>query len=198
MRKSLISQKSQTGDIIRAVAEKTGIPTAEVSQVVNSFWLDLDQMFLYHLGHRMYVERFGSFLMHTKNIAIYMERMEKAVANQMYHAGRYKSLGQDQKSKTAAGNVADLMTEIILVYYSVKLYKTDVLEIYPYKYKPPMERIEAVISRLEELFDISISQFPLTIHYPIQKVFVQRLRREGLLSNPVRDLLRNRRKGGKV
>lgn len=182
-----ILNKSGTTQINKLISERLNMPVDDVRQVTRPFWLDIDSIFIHCSGHSVYIERFGHFIIYTKGIHARMRDMEKSIMKKLKYMDKLEKLGITTGKRELIGvEVSKLMTQIILLIYTIDLYKRDILESYPKKYKIHNEEgIKRLILRLEKLFNISIFKFPISVSNPIQKIFVRKLRNAGLLQNPV-------------
>lgn len=190
-KRGAIIHKPGTDEINRRTAEKLGIPIDQVRSITRAYWIDIEQMFLTCSGYATYVEQFGHFIIYTKGIAGHAAQIERDIRKKLKFMQYLEREGVTERRKLVAGDIAKCMSQIILLSYSIQLYKTEVLSEYPKKYKVANEKaFKAVISRLEELFGVPLVEFPITVSYPIQKIFVQKLRKAGILQNPVLDLVK--------
>jgi hypothetical protein len=193
MSRGAIVNKSGTASINLAIASKLKVPVESIRHETKAYWMDIDQMFQTCSGYGTYVEQFGHFIIYTKGIYQHFLQLEKLIKKKMQYMDYLQREGFPEKRMLIAADVAAVLTKVILLNYSVQLYKKEVLGAYPNKYKIGHPRsIIAVVARLEKLFNIPLAAFPITIHYPIQKVFVQKLRKEGILQNPVIDAMGKR------
>lgn len=193
--RAAILNKPGTAEINRLTAEKLGVSVESIRDMTRAYWMDIEQMFLSCSGHGTYVEHFGHFILYTKGVYGRAREIERVIKKKLRYMSFLERDNVPKRKDLVAADVAKLMSQIILLSYSIRLYKDEVLSTYPKKYKVASEKgFNTVVKRLEKLFDISIYAFPLTISYPIQKIFVQKLRNAGVLQNPVVDQLKRKRK----
>lgn len=180
-----ILNKSDTTEIYKRTADKLGVSVDSIRNEILSYWIDIDQMFNYCCGYSTYVNKFGHFIMYTKDMYKFVSNCEKVIRKYLLWVRRDKEYGSTERLNSHMESIATTTTKVIFLYYSVKLYQDEVLSSYPKKYKVDIECFERAIKRIEELFNIPITKFPVTINYPIQKIYMQILRSKGLLQNPV-------------
>jgi len=197
--RSTILVKSDTTEIIRRTAQKLGCKTKDVETEIRFYWMDIDQMFTWNCGYGVYIDKFGHFLLFTKGIYKAAKQIEIQVRREMRMINYFNEINAPGKKANRLQRTQELLSRLILLTYSVELYKSEVLSTYPEKYKITYEgHYKAVIGRVEKLLKIPLAEFPIQVNNPIQKVFVQKLRKQGILQNPVIDNIKGRYKNSKV
>lgn len=195
----LIKSKSDTSEIIRLTAQKLGMKINEVDNEIRYYWMDIDQMFTWNCGYGTYVEKFGHFLIFTGGIVSTAKEIEKQINKYLKMIRFFTTNNLQTRRDKAIQIVQDLISRLILLNYSVELYKKEILGSYPNKYKIKNEtHYKAVYTRVGKRLGLPLAEFPITVNHPIQKVFVQKLRKQRLLQNPVIDLVKGKYKPAKV
>lgn len=196
--RAAIKSKSDISEIVRKTATKLGVKDSEVKKEINFYWLDIDSMLNNSCGYGAYVPNFGHFLMYISGIRKQAQEYEDQIKKYMRYLSYCQSQAAKQKEVFISQQIADVLTRVILLDYSVELYKNEVLQTYPRKYKVVnYSRYQAVLKRLEKLFRISLHEFPITVNHPVQALFVRSLRKKGVLRNPVVWNIKLRRVSGK-
>lgn len=184
--RTAIKPRSDISEITKRVAEKLGYSQEEVKKEINFYWVDVDMMFTHCCGYALYVEKFGSFWIYTAGVYAIARDIETSIRKKLKTATTLKRLNIVGKANAVMENISNLMTRLIFLNYAIEEYKTDILTKYPKKYKVTHQsRYRSVISRLVKLFGVPLDDFPITVRYPVQEMYVRRLRRKGLLRNPV-------------
>lgn len=197
--KTTILTKPDTTEIIRRTAQALGVSSKEVDTEIRFYWMDIDHMFTWCCGHGIYVDSFGHFIMYTRGVYGAAKQIEKDIKKNMAVLRILNQYEAPVRKAKITKLVQDLLSRLILLTYSVELYKREVLITYPKKYKIENEnRYKATIARVEKLLGIPLVEFPVTVNNPIQKVFVQKLRKLRVLQNPVIDLVGNNKRNSKV
>lgn len=195
----LVKSKSDTSEIIRLTAGRLGMKVGEVENEIRYYWMDIDQMFTWNCGYGTYVEKFGHFLLFTKGVYPTAKEIEKQINKYLKMIRFFTTRNLQTRRDKAIQLVQDLISRLILLNYSVELYKQEVLSSYPDKYKILNENhYKTVYTRVGKRLGLSLAEFPITVNNPIQKVFVQKLRKQRLLHNPVIDLVKGKYKAVKV
>jgi len=195
----LVKSKSDTSEIIRLTAGRLGMKVSEVENEIRYYWMDIDQMFTWNCGYGTYVEKFGHFLLFTKGVYPTAKEIEKQINKYLKMIRFFTTRNLQTRRDKAIQLVQDLISRLILLNYSVELYKQEVLSSYPDKYKILNENhYKTVYTRVGKRLGLSLAEFPITVNNPIQKVFVQKLRKQRLLHNPVIDLVKGKYKAVKV
>lgn len=197
--KTTILTKPDTTEIIRRTAQALGVSSKEVATEIGYYWMDIDNMFTWCCGHGVYVDGFGHFIMYTRGIYGAAKQLEKDIKKYMSQLRILNQHNAPVRKANVMKLVQDMLSRLILLTYSVELYKREVLITYPKKYKIENEaRYKATVARVEKLLGLPLVEFPITINNPIQKVFVQKLRKLRVLQNPVIDLVGNNKRNSKV
>lgn len=173
-------------EITKRVADKLGLKPADVSKEINYYWVDMDMMFTHCCGYGTTVEHFCSFFIYTAGVYGQAKDLDRLIRKTLRYVVVLKKL--QVRGKVIALNelIAQYMTRIILMDYSVKEYEQFVLPKYPWKYKVTnKERYAQLIKGLEQLFGVPLVKFPITINNPVQEMYVRHLRKIGILQNPV-------------
>jgi hypothetical protein len=195
----LIKSKSDTSEIIKLTAARLGMKVSEVENEIRYYWMDIDMMFTWNCGYGTYVEKFGHFLIFTNGVYPTAKEIEKQINKYLKHIRFFTINNLSVRRDKAIQLVQGLISRLILLNYSVELYKRDVLGSYPDKYKILNENYyKAVYARVGKRLGLSLAEFPITVSNPIQKVFVQKLRKQRLLHNPVIDMVKGKYKPAKV
>lgn len=186
MSRNAIKPKTDITEITKRVAEKLGCKPTDVNKEIGYFWIDVDSVFTNNCGYNIYVEHFGTFWLYTKGVYGIARNIEKRIIQKLTLASKLKRINMEGKAKAIMEDVAELMTRLIFLDYAINEYKDDVLKRYPNKYKITNEKnYKALIDRMVKLFKVQIHEFPITINNPIQEMYLRKLRRKGLLRNPV-------------
>lgn len=188
-----ILKKPNTSEIIARTALQLSVRSVDVSNEIKFFWMDIEQMFNHNCGYGADVPHFGSFIFYARGVSKSVKELEQRIKKGLRYLRDCQKHNAKEKAATVTGQINDLMTDFIFLIYSIELYEKEVLASYPRKYKiERRDRINATIQRLEQLFNVSLDKFPVTLRYPLQKIFVQALRKKGILRNPVIDVLGKR------
>lgn len=197
--KTTVLVKPDTTEIIRRTAQALGVPSKDVATEIGYYWMDIDQMFTWCCGHGVYVDGFGHFIMYTRGVYGAAKHIESEIKKYMGQIRHFSQYNAPKRKANVTKIVQDLIGRLILLTYSVELYKSEVLITYPKKYKIENEnRYKATVARVEKLLGLPLAEFPITINHPIQKVFVQKLRKSRVLRNPVIDLVGNNKRNSKM
>lgn len=195
MPRDAIASKSDTAEIVARVALMLNTNSSDVSNEIKYMWMDVDQMFNLCCGHSVNIEKFGSFIFYTRGIITMARKIESDIKRDLRYLTIFNSKQAPEKAKTVRKALNDHLTRLILLSYSIELYDKEVLSQYPKKFRVTDEKsYKAIISRVEKLLGVPLSKYPISINYPIQKVFVQSLRKKRVLRHVVIDNLRKARK----
>jgi len=195
----LIKVKSDTSEIIKQTAGRLGKKVTEVDDAIRFFWMDIDQMFTWNCGYGAYVNNFGHFLIFTDGVYATAKELEKLIYKNLKHIKFYTDKNIQSRRDRTIQKVQELLSRLILLDYSVEQYKREVLGTYPGKFKIKHENhYKTVLARVGKRLGLPLAEFPISVYNPIQKVFVQKLRKQGVLHNPVIDNVKGRYKAVKV
>lgn len=185
-KRGAIKPKSDITEIVKRTAQKTGLKPADVQREINMYWVDVDLVFTHYCGYLLNIDQFCTFHLYAPSVYFSARVIDKMIRKKMKLIDSLIFLKKEMKADSIRPAVAELMTRLIFLNYTVELYQKNVYEAHRGKYKITyLDNYKAIVTGLEKLFGVSISEFPITINHPIQAMFVRYLRREGLLHNPV-------------
>lgn len=183
--------KPLTSELIEMAAEDCGVRIEDVRAIFHSVWDDVGMAFNHGLGYSVELDNFGCFYLNLKNVKSFIRRKEKSIGKTLKYLSHSTMINpngvvySEAIFKTQSNALANHLTDIILIIYSAQLYEKDVRATYPKKWKSDTESMQAAMERMEKLFNVPFAELQVTVKYPIQKVYVQKLQRLGMLPNPV-------------
>lgn len=185
-----IKLKPDTGEMIKMIASKADVDIESIRYQMRYLWQDIDFAMRNCIGTGIVVDNLGSFFMYFPNVGSYVKKLEKIIYKRqktLKNVLKYIEEGNTADIKLAAyqDEISLNIGKIVLLNCAFNEYESEILSIYPKKYKPVRKDLNAVTARLEQYFNISFTKIPITIDHPIQKVYVQNLQKKGFLSNPV-------------
>lgn len=183
----MIKASTDTARILDELVKRSGLPQKDVGALFLCYWIDMERLMTDCAGYGVYMERFGSFLLYTKGVGKRAKQLEKKVYRQLQNQAYYKKHNAPQRLRAVQDRIAEYMTRIILLTCSAKQYQDEVVGQYDKKYKINFKELQAVHQRLERVFGVPLSAFPITLRNPLQKIYVLKMRKKGLLPNPIRD-----------
>lgn len=177
--------KPLTSEIIEETAEHSGEPIILVREVFHSYWKDIRTLLFSCTGHSVYVLQWGTFFMNMRRVdTILRGKFTKLKKNMIFLKG--EKYGTNKALKVRLINEClKSVSQIVLIIESFKLYEKDITSRKVNYGKKNRNVIEEYSKRMEELFDLPISELQVTVYNSVQKEYVQKLRKSGLLPNPV-------------
>lgn len=187
-----VKYKNDTSQILTEVARRMNVNVKMIQKPFQCYWQDVGTMFTHNLGYGINIEGFCHMIMYVQGADTYAKKIEKRIKMlhrmlEIYHEKTAADMPEKmpEKIKNIYMQLYDYLTRIVLLQCSLNQYEKDVLAIYPKKYKPRRLFFDQLVSRLEKLYRIPISEFTVQISHPIQEVFVRKLQKKGVLPNPV-------------
>jgi len=183
--------KPLTSEIIEEIAEKSGIDIRKVREAFHLYWIDIGIAMNRGGGYSIHVENMGTFYLNMRHLSLARE-LEKRIRKQINSIAVFKTKyeGWDDRKRNVAINKAMKLlnchiSELLILIATLKSYEKEVRESYPKKYKANIKGIEAIMARVQKLFDVPLASLPVTIRYPIQEVHVCKLSKSGFLPNRI-------------
>lgn len=186
-----IKLKPLTSEIIEETSNLCGEDIKAVRRAFHHFWDDIQIIFTRGLCWSVNVPKFGTFYLNMR-IHSLMKKKEKKIMllhrtylknrdHRVYRKEHVKKIVLDRLMH----DFFDGISEVVLIYHTLKAYENEIRSQYPKKYKADIKTVEATLERIQKLVNLPLSEFPVTTYHPIQKIYVQKLSKEGILRNPV-------------
>lgn len=182
-----IKIKPLTSELIEEISDKSGYDIKAVRKVFHLYWNDVGIVFNHALGYSTHVDELGTFHLNFRNRAFLKDREHrinkafKTLVKFRQAAGGSPSIKVDNVNRRL--NV--LISDVLILEATFKLYEKQVRSQYPKKYKADHQAIQAALERIQKLVGIPLASFKVAIRYPVQEVYVRKLSKFGVLPNRV-------------